>query len=86
VKTSIPGFYATFKSSFRSAAEGSDTIAWLAATPRFAHNTEERKTLAGALFRDREVELEHFKFAGTSYTEGEQDQMYNYLSSKIKHH
>lgn len=30
VKTSIPGFYETFKSKFRTQEEGADTVVWLA--------------------------------------------------------
>ena len=79
VQSSIPGFYDTMKSRFRTSEEGADTICWLAVTPSL-----DKKEHSGALFRDREVELEHFKFGGTEYTEEDQEQMYKYLSSKLK--
>merc|ERR1711991_448533 len=79
VKTSISGFYETFKSRFRSSAEGADTMAWLAGTQAI-----DKKAQNGALFRDRAVELEHFRWAGTTYSDDDQEAMYSFLKGLIK--
>ncbi len=80
VKTSIASFYNTFKGSFRSAAEGADTIVWLAAS-----QSPTLRKLGGALFRDRAVEMEHFTWAGTQYNTEDENALHAWLTSKIKH-
>jgi hypothetical protein len=42
------------------------------------------KENSGALFRDRDVELEHFTWAGTKYDEKDEEEMYGFLKSKVK--
>lgn len=81
VKTSIPGFYDTMKSKFRTSEEGADTMVWLAGTKAI-----DKATQNGALFRDRDVELEHFKslFGGTQYSDDDQEAMYAFLKSQIR--
>ncbi len=70
----MPGFFDTFGGSFRSAAEGADTISWLASTvPRPEPN--------GGFFRDREPELEHMWLGGTSYAQRREDDLYRWLRS-----
>jgi len=78
VRTQIPGFYDTFKNKFRTQEQGADTICWLASSSSVS------KENSGALFRDRDVEMEHFTWAGTKYTQEDEEQMYKFLKSKVK--
>lgn len=75
VQSAMPGFFGMMGSRFRTAAQGADTISWLASVqPRAEPN--------GGFFRDREVELEHFTLGFTSYPVELEAQLYAWLKSK----
>lgn len=74
VKTAMPDFVASYGGSFRTAAQGADTIVWLAIHGPSLPN--------GAFWRDRQVELEHFWLSGTSYPESQEVVLYDWLKSK----
>ena len=76
VQKSMPGFYEKFGEMMRTDDQGSDTISWLCAV--------EPKPENGAFYRDRAVETEHFFGGFTSYSEEDEEKLYNYLKSKLK--
>ena len=64
--------YKSWFSSFRSAADGADTINWLLTQ----HNVE-----SGKFWFDREVAREHQWLAGTHSLEGEQDALWEFAEA-----
>ncbi len=64
VKTSIPDFYARFKQSLRTPAEGADTIAWLA-------EKDDGSLENGGYYLDRSPQSKHLPLSRTSYSEDE---------------
>ncbi|KAG2495647.1 hypothetical protein HYH03_006247 [Edaphochlamys debaryana] len=68
VQKSIPGFYNLFKDAFRDAAEGADTILYLALQ-------DSSKLERGAFYLDRTPQPKHLTLAGTSYPPEEADRL-----------
>mmetsp|Transcript_19928 Transcript_19928/g.63396 ORF Transcript_19928/g.63396 Transcript_19928/m.63396 type:complete len:322 (-) Transcript_19928:25-990(-) len=60
VQTSLPGFYENFQSQLRTAAEGADTIVWLACE-------DAEKLTSGAFYLDRKEVSKHLPLGGTGY-------------------
>jgi len=62
VKSSIPGFYNTFKGKMRTLSQGADTIVWLCAE-------DSDKLVSGAFYLDRRPQAKHLPLSGTKYSE-----------------
>jgi dehydrogenase/reductase SDR family protein 12 len=61
VKTSIPGFYKTFKDKMRSVEQGADTAVWLSLCPF-------EMIEGGGFYLDRKPQAKHLPLAGTKYS------------------
>ncbi|XP_033100983.1 dehydrogenase/reductase SDR family member 12-like isoform X2 [Anneissia japonica] len=69
VRTSMPGFYNTFKEKLRSPEQGADTIVWLAIAD------EPTKLDNGQFFLDRKVARTHLPLAWTKSTPEEDEKL-----------
>ena len=64
VKSSMPDFYSTFKTSLRTIDQGADTIVWLAVR-------DEKFLQSGEFYLDRSLQSKHLPFAGTGYSKSD---------------
>jgi dehydrogenase/reductase SDR family protein 12 len=69
VRTSIPGFHAAFKAKLRDAAQGVDTIVWLALE-------DASKLQPGAFYLDRQPQEKHLTLGGTKYSKAQAAELY----------
>jgi hypothetical protein len=69
VRTSIPGFHSAFQAKLRDAAQGADTIAWLALE-------ETSKLQPGAFYLDRQLQTKHLTLGGTKYSKEQPAELY----------
>ena len=76
VKTSIPGFYESFKDKFRSLQQGADTIVYLCCC-----NDQALKT--GEWYLDRSVQPKHLPLGGTKYSEEKAKELLHVLDKMI---
>eukprot|EP01080_Neovahlkampfia_damariscottae_P001271 gene1271-11358_t len=74
VQTSLPTFRETLKNSLRSAAEGADTIVWLAIS-----NNKKMRSENGKFYFDRSSTSPHLTWGGTEETTEEQQKFYDDL-------
>lgn len=79
VKSSIPGFYNTFKDKFRNLEQGADTVVWLAVCP-------EDRIERGAFYLDRKPQSKHLPFAGTKYSEADVSVLVKNLNTYLNKH
>ncbi|XP_060050861.1 dehydrogenase/reductase SDR family member 12 isoform X3 [Erinaceus europaeus] len=73
VQRSMPGFYSRLKDRLRSAAQGADTVLWLALTPAA---TAQR---SGCFFQDRKPVPTHLPLARTSSSLAEEEKLMEIL-------
>ncbi|XP_014445547.1 dehydrogenase/reductase SDR family member 12 [Tupaia chinensis] len=73
VRLSMPGFHARLGDRLRSAAQGADTVLWLALSS--AVTTQP----SGLFFQDRKPVPTHLPFAGTSSSPAEEDKLIEIL-------
>ena len=69
VRTSIPGFHKAFAAKLRSAAQGADTITWLALE-------DGAKLQPGAFYLDRAPQAKHLTLGGTRYSSAQAADLY----------
>jgi dehydrogenase/reductase SDR family protein 12 len=69
VRTSIPGFHSAFQAKLRDAAQGADTIVWLALE-------EASKLQPGAFYLDRQPQTKHLTLGGTKYSKEQPAELY----------
>lgn len=62
VKSSIPGFYNTFKDKLRNVEQGADTVVWLCVSPQECIK-------GGAFYLDRSPQNKHLPMGGTKYSQ-----------------
>lgn len=72
VKTSIPGFYNTFKDKLRSLSQGCDTTVWLCLQ-------DLDKLQPGGFYLDRQLQPKHLPLAGTKYSAADVDRLWEVL-------
>jgi dehydrogenase/reductase SDR family member 12 len=78
VKTSIPGFYSTFKNKLRNLQQGADTIVWLCLE-------DAEKLKPGELYLDRQVQSKHLSLAwGSRYSDHDRTKLMEKLDAMIK--
>lgn len=78
VKTSIPGFYSTFKNKLRNLQQGADTIVWLCLE-------DEEKLKPGELYLDRQLQSKHLSLAwGSRYGCDDRAKLMEKLDAMIK--
>lgn len=73
VRKSLPGFYTRFKDKLRSAAQGADTVLWLALTPAASRQP------SGLFFQDRKPVPKHIPLARTSSSPVEEEKLMKIL-------
>lgn len=69
VRTSIPGFHSAFQAKLRDAAQGCDTIVWLALE-------DAAKLQPGAFYLDRQAQTKHLTLGGTKYSKEQAAELY----------
>ncbi|KAL4855323.1 Dehydrogenase/reductase SDR family member 12 [Chlorella vulgaris] len=69
VKTSIPGFYNSFKNKLRNLQQGCDTTVWLCVE-------DGGKLEPGAFYLDRRPQHKHLALAGTKYSAADVDALW----------
>jgi dehydrogenase/reductase SDR family protein 12 len=74
VKTSIPGFYNTFKNKLRNLQQGCDTTVWLCVE-------DAGKLQPGAFYLDRRQQPKHLPLGGTSYSGADVDVLWQKLEA-----
>lgn len=72
VRTSIPGFHSAFQAKLRDAAQGADTIVWLALE-------DASKLQPGAFYLDRQPQTKHLTLGGTRYSSEQAAELYGTL-------
>jgi dehydrogenase/reductase SDR family member 12 len=70
VRSSMPAFFNYLQSRLRTAAQGADTIVWLAASNKIL---QLGKQTNGAFFLDREQQEKHWIWCGTQESAEERE-------------
>lgn len=77
VRTSIPGFWKTFKDKLRSPSEGADTVVFLSIVPQ-------DELVGGAFYLDRHVQKKHLPLAWTQYPKSKATKLVERLDDFLK--
>lgn len=77
VKSSIPGFYDSFKSSFRTQEEGADTIVWLSISEELLSKHPNESN--GSFWFDRAPARKHLPLAFTQPSDADIESMIKQL-------
>jgi dehydrogenase/reductase SDR family protein 12 len=77
VRTSIPGFYETFKDKLRTLEQGADTVVWLSVVPQ-------DRLEGGSFYLDRKVQRKHLPLAFTGYSKDQVTKLVKNLEDLLK--